>query len=143
MPEVHLLIGVEVRQTGIACGSLSASSASWDTHVVTCPQCRDTLRRRTTPGGMSEKQVQELVRRAAGLGGWLYFHTWNARHSPAGYPDVTAIRHERLVVAELKRQGQTPTREQAQWLEAFQGVRTVEAYVWTPADVETLLEVLR
>jgi hypothetical protein len=61
---------------------------------------------------MPEKALQELTRQAAGLEGWLYFHVWNSRNSPSGYPDVTAVRGSRLVCAELKRRGQEPTAAQ-------------------------------
>jgi hypothetical protein len=73
----------------------------------------------------------------------MYYHTHSAKHSPSGYPDITAIRGERLVVAELKRVGNVPTAAQEAWLAAFAGVRTVETYVWTPDDMAGILEVLR
>jgi hypothetical protein len=83
------------------------------------------------------------VRRAAGLGGWLYYHTHDSRHSPSGFIDTVAVRDTRLVCAELKRRGHLPTREQAQWLAALAQVQVVEVYTWTEADIDTLLEVLR
>ena len=149
---VHLLTGgPDLSQCRIACGASEAVYALRQREAVTCPQCRDTLRsrvgardrRRTTAGGMSEQALQELVRQAAGWGGWLYFHVWNSRNSPSGYPDVTAVRGSRLVCAELKRRGQVPTQEQQRWLEALGQVRTVETYLWTEDDVHTLLEVFR
>lgn len=102
---------------------------------------------RTTPRSvlppMRERDLQALVRQACGLYRWTYFHPWTSVHSPAGYPDVTAVRRERLIFAELKRQGQPPTPAQQQWLDALAQVTQVECYVWTPADVDTLLELLR
>jgi hypothetical protein len=92
---------------------------------------------------MAERELQELIRQACGVQGWLYFHVWNARHSPAGYPDVTAVRAERLVFAELKRVGKVPTVEQQRWIDALQGVKQIETYVWTPADMDAMLAILR
>jgi hypothetical protein len=93
--------------------------------------------------GMAERELQELVRQACQLNGWIYYHTHRSQHSPEGFMDTVAIRGERLVVAELKRVGNVPTTAQEAWLAAFAGVRTVETYVWTPDDMAGILEVLR
>ena len=143
MPEpIHLLTSPNYREARIVCGALAAS-ATLDRLAVTCPRCLGRTRRRTTAGGMSERQLQELVRQAALLGQWNYFHVWNSRHSPSGYPDVTAVRGSRLVCAELKRRGQVPTEAQQRWLTALSQVQTVEVYTWTEDDIPTLLEVLQ
>jgi hypothetical protein len=145
MPLIHLLTGgSDLRHTRVACGDKMVVYALRQREAVTCPQCRDTLRRRTPPrDGMSEKQLQELLRQACGMHGWLYYHTHNSRHSPSGFIDTVAVRDTRLVCAELKRRGQEPTVAQQRWLEALAQVRTVEVYVWTEDDIPTLLEVLR
>lgn len=139
---VHQLTSADYRTAGIVCGA-GAACATHDPHRVTCPSCVRGQRQRTTVGGMSEKALQELVRQAAGLGGWWYFHVWNSRNSPSGYPDVTAVRSTRLIFAELKRRGQMPTEAQQRWLEALGQVRTIETYLWTPDDLPAILEVLR
>jgi Holliday junction resolvase len=92
---------------------------------------------------MPERELQELMRKTATLQGWHYFHVWNSRHSPSGFPDVVAIRQERLIAAELKRAGQDPTPAQTRWLEAFRQVQVIETYVWRPRDLDHVLEVLR
>lgn len=145
MPLVHLLTGgPELAQCRIACGAREAVYALRQPEAVTCRPCLDTLRRCTAPRGtMPERQLQELVRQACGLNGWLYYHTHRSQHSPAGFPDVIAVRGDRLLFAELKRLGQAPTPEQAQWLETLRQARTIETYLWTPDDIPTLLEVLR
>ena len=146
MPLVHLLTGgPALSQYRIACGAREAVYALQQREAVTCPQCRDTLRRhqRKTRGGMPEKALQEVVRQACALNHWLYYHTHRSQHSPAGFIDTVAVRDTRLVCAELKRRGQVPTQEQQRWLEALAKVRTVETYLWTEDDLPTLLEVLR
>jgi hypothetical protein len=37
-----------------------------------------------------------------GRDGWRRYHTWLAKHSPAGFPDEVLVRPPRLVFAELK-----------------------------------------
>jgi hypothetical protein len=76
MPLVHLLTGgPDLFQCRIACGAREAVYALRQREAVTCPQCRDTLRWRTTRGTMAEKQLQELVRQACRLHHWFYYHT--------------------------------------------------------------------
>lgn len=83
---------------------------------------------------MTEKQLQEVVRRIALLRGWRYYHTHRSQHSPAGFPDCTLARGPRLVFAELKRQGGKVTTEQQAWLDDLTAA-SVEVYTWRPADL--------
>jgi hypothetical protein len=41
---------------------------------------------------MSERALQELVRQACTLNGWLYYHTHDSQHSPSGFIDTVAVR---------------------------------------------------
>lgn len=142
---IHLLIGPQgdLSQCSIACGDRAAVYALRQREKVTCPRCRQLLRHRKTRGGMAEKQLQEIVRKAALLGHWTYYHTHRSQHSPAGFPDTVMIRDSTLLVAELKRIGEIPTAAQEAWLAAFGQVRTVEVYLWTPDDMPTIVEALR
>lgn len=92
---------------------------------------------------MSEQALQELVRQACSLNGWLYYHTHDSRHSLSGFVETVAVRDTRLVCAELKRRGQGPTDAQQRWLAALTQVRQVECYVWTEDDLATLIQVFR
>jgi hypothetical protein len=94
-------------------------------------------------GTMSERELQEMLRKAALLGQWHYYHVHNAKHSPSGFPDTVCVRDGRLVVAELKRTGEIPTPEQTAWLGAFRQVRQVDVYVWTPDNLDEVMEVLK
>lgn len=126
------------------CGARLPELGTWHKPQVTCPQCLAARRTPASAGDvLPEKVLQEQVRQLCTAQKWIYFHAWDSRHSPSGYPDVTAIRRERLIAAELKRQGQVPSAAQARWLQAFREVRTVEVYLWTPDDIQAILEVLR
>lgn len=69
----------------------------------------------------------------AKLKGWTCYFTHRAQHSPSGFPDCWFVRDGRLLVRELKRDGQVPTAAQAWWLEALRGAG-INAGVWTPKD---------
>ena len=97
--------------------------------------------------GMRESHLQEHVRQAALYGHWLYFHTFDSRRSPEGFPDVVALRDDQLVVAELKSAGKHPTAKQAQWLDAFRILEAlfpdnVHVFVWRPSDLAEIDQVL-
>ena len=146
MADIHLLTtpGPDLRQVTVACKTRLPEYGSWDARAVTCNACLSLLRQqRRSPSGSRERDLQEMIRQACTLQGWLYYHTHDSRHSPSGFIDTVAVRGQRLLCAELKRPGQQPTPEQAQWFEAFQQVQEVETYLWYPDDLDTILEVLR
>ena len=91
---------------------------------------------------VTEKQWQKDVRDAALVYGWLFFHHWTSMHSADGFPDCVMLRGNRLVVAELKREGREPTEAQLRWLQAFRE-SGAEAYVWRPSDTEWMHEALK
>ena len=95
---------------------------------------------------ITEKEFMAQVVQLAKLRGWLCYHTYDARNSAAGFPDLVLVRRERLIFAELKRNGGKPTPEQLQWLAALRAVATVTPAVhvrlWRPmdwADMEAML----
>jgi hypothetical protein len=49
----------------------------------------------------------------------------------------------RIIFAELKSDRGNLTQEQAEWLAELAEVRSVEAHLWTPADMDAIPEVLR
>ena len=89
-----------------------------------------------------EKDLQQQVEQLLRLFCWRYYHTWNSRRSAQGFPDLIALRRERHLVAELKKEGGEPTPEQQNWLDEFEEVG-FEVYIWRPADVEQAAKVLR
>jgi hypothetical protein len=139
----------------VVCGDPRATLATWNGVDVTCPAC---LRQCTCGPGVSlcpacrtynaahrgrptslpplktEKAFQEAVKRFAFDHGWMYYHVWNSRNSPSGFPDVTLIKNSQLLFCELKMPGKAPTAAQRQWLEALDRVEQVQSFVWHPDD---------
>lgn len=81
---------------------------------------------------------------------WVHFrpartiHGWRTPISGpmgAGWPDLLMVRGDRLIVAELKRDGAKPTHEQVRVLDLLAGV--AEAHVWRPADWSAVEVALR
>lgn len=89
----------------------------------------------------SEKEYQDAVVEYARLRGWLVFHPFDSRHSEAGYPDLTLAKGERLIFAEMKRDGENPTPAQRKWLAALEEAGA-ETYVWKPSNWNETMEVL-
>lgn len=67
----------------------------------------------------TEAQLQETLRVVALRGGWRYFHNYDARRSPAGFPDIIAIRNGCMVVFEVKKQKGRVSAQQQDWIDAF------------------------
>ena len=113
------------------------------------------------PRKITEKQLQEEVRKMALIHGWEYYHPWISIHSTSGYPDCTLVhvQKRRMIWAELKADGKEPTSKQREWLDnlqnfagawSFSGVSTkssaikmeIGVYVWKPADIDRIWEIL-
>lgn len=130
--------------SAVVCGDPHAQAATWDPRRVTCPRCTKAARRaRPADWGMTEKALHAALTAALTRAGWLWFHAHDSRHSPAGYPDLTALRGNRCLVLELKSATGLLTPEQQTWLAAWRRILGVEVQVWRPADLEQALEVLR
>lgn len=92
---------------------------------------------------MTEAELQEAVREIATTTGWLYYHTYRSKRSPAGFPDVVLVRPPRVVFAELKSDTGKLTKEQRAWMDTLgECSPRVEAYVWKPGDMDQIAEVL-
>ena len=92
---------------------------------------------------MSEKQWQEsIVAEARTFGYEEIYHTWDARRSPAGFPDLILLKGKRMIVVEVKKVGGQLSAEQYFWLLAF--IRAgAEVYLWDPRDAEEVTRVLQ
>lgn len=94
------------------------------------------------PLRMTEREFQSQVLGLAKIFHWRRAHFRAARTAKGwrtpveadgkGWPDLTLVKGQRLVFAELKRDGEKPSPEQEAWLEALRRVPGVEVYVWTP-----------
>lgn len=93
---------------------------------------------------MSEAQLLAAVRKLAGLTGWMTYHTHTSKGSEPGWPDLVllSVRQARLLVVELKREGEQPTPAQELWLGALASIG-VETGVWRPGDLPEIATVLR
>ena len=91
-----------------------------------------------------EADFQASVIELAGVLGWLGFHVHNSRGSSPGFPDLTLVRGDRLLFAEVKRSGRhKPTGPQTAWLAALDQAEHVSARVWRPSDWNEIERVLR
>jgi hypothetical protein len=93
---------------------------------------------------MTEADLTAAVLELLDALGWRACHHRPARTSSGwrtpvqgptatGWPDVVAVRGERIIAVELKVRCNRPTPAQVAWLEAL-GAAGVEAYVWTDTD---------
>jgi hypothetical protein len=106
-------------------------------HVTTKPWQRMSANRykREVARAMDEDTFQAIVVSDAKRLGWRVYHTFDSRHSAAGFPDLCMVRPPRVVFVELKRVGAKLTQPQLEWqsdLRACHG--NVECHIWRPDD---------
>lgn len=83
---------------------------------------------------MTERELQAAIEDLCKYLGVRYYHTWNSRHSVAGFPDYVFItRDNRLLFRELKAEYGRMSAAQDAWLAAL--VKTgASVGVWWPRD---------
>ncbi len=88
----------------------------------------------------TEEQFQQAVIDLAKALGWLTYHPHDSRRSTAGYPDLTLVRGERLIFAELKSTTGHLSPAQRVWLAALadagQTVRVWRTEDWREIETE-------
>jgi hypothetical protein len=103
------------------------------------------------PASVSEKDFQKAVTDALNALGWRWYHSRPAQTSKgwrtalsgdAGYPDITAVRRDRILFIELKAEKGRLSEEQGAWL-ADLGAAGAEAFCWRPSDWPAIEEELR
>lgn len=97
--------------------------------------------------GEFSQQVEDLLN----LFGWRWCHFRPARTEHGwrtalsgyqGFPDYIVVRDSRLIIFELKSEKGKLTDFQQDWLDTLKACgQTV--YVWRPADIEAIAEILR
>ncbi len=94
---------------------------------------------------ITEKEFSQQVVDLARVLDWKVYRTWTSIHSPAGYPDLTMVRGDRLIFAELKTDKGKISAAQSEWLEALGGLINgkVKVYVWTPDDFDEIVKILQ
>lgn len=96
---------------------------------------------------ISEAEWQKTVTVLLTAFGWRWWHAPDNRPVKGrvqrvrpGLPDLIAVRGDRVIFAELKRETGKPTPEQVDALAAL-GEAT-EAYLWRPSDIDEVRRVL-
>lgn len=85
---------------------------------------------------ISEADHQRAVVHLARVCGWRLYHTRDSRRSNPGFPDLTLVRRERLIFAELKAEKGKLSKDQDDWLAALDAIPAAEVYVWRPSDFD-------
>jgi hypothetical protein len=101
---------------------------------------RQQARRRAQRQG--EEAFLQQILTLARLCHWACYHTRDSRRSDAGWPDLVLCKPPRLLIRELKRDGEVPTAAQQAWLRALRACG-VDAAVWRPADWEAIARSLQ
>ncbi len=101
---------------------------------------------------LSEQDFQSQVIDLARQTGWRLCHfrpgktaggRWATQMSgDIGYPDLSLVRGDRLVFAELKTGNGQPTPGQVEWLQALDRVQHVTAQLWRPHDLDLIATLL-
>lgn len=81
-----------------------------------------------------EKDLQRQIVALAKMLNWTVYHPLLSKWSEKGWPDLSMVRGERLVFAELKGEKGRVTEHQQRWLDALSAVAGVKVYVWRPSD---------
>ena len=95
---------------------------------------------------VSEKVLQQQVEQMLLSYGWSSFHDVSGATSGSaakGFPDLVCIRGSEQLVLELKTEIGHVSLEQRQWLKRFEGVKTSEARIVRPSDLDKLEQRLK
>lgn len=90
----------------------------------------------------SEKELQQTILKDARTLGWRCYHTFDARRSAYGFPDVICLRDTRCLALEMKTNRGRVRPEQVAWIEAFGRVPGVTAGIIRPRDYDDVLAIL-
>ena len=89
----------------------------------------------------TEKQFQAKIIEVAKLFGWHYYHPYDSRRSPPGFPDLVLVK-DRVLFRELKTEKGRLTAYQIAW-----GKRLMDAgsdfAVWRPSMINEIYKELR
>lgn len=91
---------------------------------------------------ISERAFQGTVTDALELYGWAWYHTHDSRRSPAGFPDIIAVRGPVMLAIELKREDGKTSVSQYRWLDMLRATGA-RAYVIRPSNFDTLLTMIK
>ncbi len=84
--------------------------------------------------GWKERELQTHVVRLARALGWLVYHTYDARRSEPGFPDLTMVHDKHgLMFVELKAEKGRVSPDQWKWIEGLNSPKH-PALIWRPCD---------
>ena len=89
---------------------------------------------------MTEKQFQLQIVMAARANGWKVYHTYDARRSEPGFPDLVLVR-DRVLYRELKTDTGRVSKAQQEWADALTKAGA-DFKVWRPRDLKTIIKEL-
>ena len=103
---------------------------------------------------ISETEFLGQVLKLAKLCGWRRAHFRPARLADGswrtavqgdgkGFPDLVLIKPPRLIFAELKKDKEYPTDDQAAWLADLERVPGIMACIWRPKDFDKIVLILQ
>lgn len=99
---------------------------------------RDEVRRKQYLS-QSEADFQAELLSVARIGKWWWYHTYNSKRSPKGFPDLVLVRGREMVFAELKSETGKLTAEQKRVLPMLELVSNhnphVYVFLWRPSDL--------
>lgn len=93
---------------------------------------RDRLPPAKLPG-ITEKQFQAQIVKAAKLLGWYVYHTYDSRRSAPGFPDLVLCDTRRVIYAEIKVGRNLLSADQEKWVDALRRTHAT-VFVWRPED---------
>ncbi|GAA1337225.1 VRR-NUC domain-containing protein [Arthrobacter roseus] len=98
---------------------------------------------------ITERRFQSTVQNLMTAYKWKWFHAPDNRPVngriqgvKAGFPDLIAVRGQRVIVAELKTETGRVSEDQKEWLFLFDHAG-ITSYVWRPRDTEAIKLILR
>jgi hypothetical protein len=91
---------------------------------------------------ITEAEFQRQVIDLAHIYHWLVYHPMLSKWSERGWPDLSMVRGDRMIFAELKREKGVLTKDQVKWLVLLEHT-CAEVYVWRPSNIEQIAEVLK
>lgn len=83
---------------------------------------------------VTERDWQQTITEAAQVLHWLCYHTYDARRSEPGFPDLICVRDGRVLAIECKTERGKTTPAQEAWLALLETVPGVTAMVARPSD---------
>lgn len=91
-------------------------------------------RRESTPGRVTEQQLQAAVIDICRLYGIAWYHTYNSRRSVPGWPDLALCGAHGFITRELKRASGTASPDQDRWGWMLRQAG-ISWDIWRPADL--------